>query len=41
MSIFDHNYHPQIYRYNEDVTILQVGDSELDFNYPKGAFSIW
>ena len=41
LAIFEYNYHPRIYRYSEDVTILQVGDSELDFNHPKGAFSIW
>jgi len=41
LAIFEHNYHPRIYRYNEDVTILEVGDSELDFNHPPGAFSIW
>jgi hypothetical protein len=41
LAIFEHNYHPRIYRYNEDVTILQVGDSELDFNHPEGAFTIW
>ena len=34
LAIFEHNYHPRIYRYNEDVTILEVGDSELDFNHP-------
>jgi len=39
-DIFEHNYHPWIYRYNQDVTILEVGDSELDFNHPEGAFSI-
>jgi len=39
LAIFEHNYHPRIYRYNEEVTILQVGDSELDFNYPPGVFS--
>jgi len=32
LAIFEHNYHPRIYRYNEEVTILQVGDSELDLN---------
>jgi len=26
---------------NEHATILQVGDSKLDFNHPEGAFSIW
>jgi len=41
LTIFQHNYHPQIYRYSADVTILEVGDSELDFNHPPGAFSIW
>jgi len=40
-NIFEHNYHPQIYRYNEDVTILQVGDSELNFRHAPEAFSIW
>ena|GEM_PF-4451002 len=23
------------------MTILQVGESELDFNHPEGAFTIW
>jgi len=41
LAIFEHNYHPRIYRYGEDVTILQMGDSELDFNHPPEAFSIW
>jgi len=40
-AIFEHNYHPRIYRYNEDVMILQMGESELAFNHPPGAFSIW
>jgi len=41
LAIFEHNYHPRIYRCNEEVTILQVGESELDFNHPEGTFSIW
>ena len=41
IAVFEHNYHPRIYRYNEKGTILQVRDSELDFNHPEGAFSIW
>lgn len=41
LAIFEYNHHPRIYRYSEDVTILQIGDSELDFNHPPGAFSIW
>jgi len=41
LAVFEHNYHPRIYRYAKDVTILQVGDSELDFNHPPGAFSVW
>jgi len=40
LAIFEHNYHPRVYRYSEGVTILRVGDSELDFNHPPGAFSI-
>jgi hypothetical protein len=36
----EHNHHPRIYRYSEDVTILRVGDSKLDFNLPESAFSI-
>ena len=40
LAIFEHNYDPRIYRYNE-VTILQAGDGELDFNHPPEAFSIW
>lgn len=40
-AILEYIYHPRIYRYSEDITILQVGDSELDFNHPRGAFSIW
>jgi len=40
LAMFEHNYHPRIYRYSEDVTILQVGDSELDFNHPEVGFSI-
>jgi len=34
LAIFEHNYHPRIYRCDEAVTILEVGDSELDFNHP-------
>jgi len=30
-----------MYRYNEEVIILEVGDSELDLNHPEGAFTIW
>ena len=41
LAIFEHNYHPRIYRYSPEVTILQVGDSEVDFDHPEGAFSIW
>jgi len=41
LAIFQHNYHPRIYRYNEDVTIVQVGESELDLNHPPGVFTIW
>jgi len=41
LAIFEHNYHPRIYSYNEDVTILQAGDSEQDFNHLEGAFNIW
>ena len=41
LAIFEHNYHPRIDRYSEDVTILHVGDSELDFNHAPGAFRIW
>lgn len=41
LAIFDHNYRPRIYRYNEEVTILQVGNSELDFNHPPGVFTVW
>lgn len=41
LAIFEYNYHPRLYRYNADVMILQVGDSELDFNHPAGAFSLW
>lgn len=37
----EHNYHPRIYRYSEEVTILQVGDTELDFNHPERTFTIW
>lgn len=41
LAIFQYNYHPRIYRYAEGVTVLQVGESELDFNHPEGALSIW
>lgn len=34
-------YHPRIYRYNKGATILQVGESGLDFDHPPGAFTIW
>lgn len=40
LTIFQHNYHPQIYRYSADVTILEVEESELDFNHPAGTFTI-
>ena len=40
LAIFEHNYHPRIYRYNEDVTILKVGGSGRDFNHPEGVFTI-
>ena len=41
LTIFEYNYHPRIYKYSRDVIIIQVGDSELDFNHPPGAFSLW
>ncbi len=40
MAVLEHNYHPRIYRYNEHVTIFQVGDSELDFHRSEGMFTI-
>jgi hypothetical protein len=40
LAIFEYNYHSLIYRYTEDVTILEVGDRELDFNHPAGTFTI-
>jgi len=40
LAIFEHNYHPRIYRYKEEATILHVRDSELDFNHPPGTFNI-
>jgi len=40
-AIFRHNYHPRIYRYGEEATMLQMGESELDFKDPGGAFNIW
>jgi len=36
LAIFEHNYHPRIYRYNGEVTTIRAGDSELDFNHPPG-----
>ena len=36
LAILENNYHPRIYRYSEDVTILQVGEGELDLDHPKG-----
>ncbi len=41
LTAFEHNFPSRIYRYSEDMTILRVGDSELEFNHPPGAFSIW
>jgi len=41
LAILEHNYHPRIYDYNGIATILQVGESELDFNHPPGIFTIW
>ena len=41
LAILEHNYHPRTYRYREEVTMLQVGEAELDFNHPEGVFSIW
>lgn len=41
LAIFEHNYYPRIYRYKADITIVQVGDSELGLNHPAGGFSIW
>lgn len=41
LAIFEHNYGFRIYRSSEHVTILQIGDSELDLNHPEGAFTIW
>jgi len=41
LAIFEHNYHPRIYKYSKDVMILQVGETELDFSHPEGTFSIW
>ena len=41
LAIVENNYHPRICRYSEGVTILRVGDSELDFNHAPGVLSIW
>jgi len=41
LAIFEHNYHPRIYRYNDDGTILQISESALDFNHPDRLFGIW
>jgi len=40
LAILEHNYHPRIYRYSDEVTIVEAGESELDFNHPEGAFTI-
>jgi len=40
LDIFEHNYHPRMYGYNDDVTILRIGHSDLDLNHPKAAFTI-
>jgi len=40
LAIFEYNYHPRLSRYSKGVTILRVGDSELDFNHPAGTFTI-
>jgi len=37
LAIFEHNYDPRIYRYGQEVTILEVGDSEPEFDRPPGA----
>jgi len=39
LAIFERNYHPRIYRYNRQLTILEIGESELDFNHPPGGCS--
>lgn len=41
LAILDHSYHPRIYRYNEDATILQISKSELDSNDLRRTFTIW
>ena len=41
LAIFEHDFHPRIYGYNEEATILQVGGSELEFNHAEGMFTIW
>jgi len=40
LAIFEHNYHPRIYRYNEEVTMPQVGESELDLKHTPDKFSV-
>jgi len=37
LAIFEHNYHPRMHRYSKNVTILEIGESELDFNNPLAA----
>lgn len=39
LAIVEYNYHPRTYRYSEDVTILQMRDSELDFHDTDEAFT--
>lgn len=35
LAVFEHNYHPRIYRHSEEVTILQGGEW-VNFNHPRG-----
>jgi len=36
LAIFEQNYHPRVYRYSEDVTILQVGEGNHDASNSLG-----
>ncbi|MGB5932201.1 MAG: hypothetical protein WBH57_03920 [Anaerolineae bacterium] len=41
LVIFEHNYLPRIYRHSKHVAIVQIGDSELEFDHREGVFTIW
>lgn len=40
LAILENSYHPWIYRCSQDVSILEVGEGELELSQPPDTFNI-